>query len=48
MEAEHIHTRKKLQRKGKYRNVKEIKNRERNIERDLNHKASEEAKQNEN
>ncbi|MEM3196819.1 MAG: transposase [Conexivisphaerales archaeon] len=55
MEAEHIHKkyknmRRKLQKKGKYRKVKEIKNRERNIERDLNHKVSkkivEEAKQN--
>ncbi|MEM3261775.1 MAG: hypothetical protein QXW72_05270 [Conexivisphaerales archaeon] len=44
--------RRKLQKKGKYRKVKEIKNRERNIERDLNHKVSkkivEEAKQNGN
>ncbi|MEM3855300.1 MAG: IS200/IS605 family accessory protein TnpB-related protein, partial [Conexivisphaerales archaeon] len=55
MEAEHIHKkyknmRRKLQKKGKYRKVKEIKNRERNIERDLNNKVSkkivEEAKQN--
>ncbi|MEM0146439.1 MAG: hypothetical protein QXY52_02745 [Conexivisphaerales archaeon] len=57
MEAEHIHKkyknmRRKLQKKGKYRKVKEIKNRERNIERDLNNKVSkkivEEAKQNGN
>ncbi|MEM4108823.1 MAG: hypothetical protein QXQ65_02300 [Conexivisphaerales archaeon] len=52
-EAEHIHKkyknmRRKLQKKGKYRKVKEIKNREKNIERDLNHKVSEEAKQNGN
>ncbi|MEM3197006.1 MAG: hypothetical protein QXW72_08170 [Conexivisphaerales archaeon] len=56
-EAEHIHKkyknlRRKLQKKGKYRKVKEIKNRERNIERDLNNKVSkkivEEAKQNGN
>ncbi|MEM4127197.1 MAG: hypothetical protein QW508_06535 [Conexivisphaerales archaeon] len=40
MEAEHVHTRKKLQKKGKYRKIKEIKNGERNIERNLNHKVS--------
>ncbi|MEM4063232.1 MAG: hypothetical protein QW428_04670 [Conexivisphaerales archaeon] len=57
MEAEHVHKkyknmRRKFQKKGKYRKVKEIKSRERNIERDLNNKVSkkivEEAKQNGN
>ncbi|MHB1493109.1 MAG: RNA-guided endonuclease TnpB family protein [Thermoplasmataceae archaeon] len=53
--AEHVHKknknmRKDLQKHGKYRKVKETKNRERRIEKDLNHKVSrkivQEAKQN--
>ncbi len=53
--ADHVHRkykdmRKDLQKKGKYRMVKKTKNRERRIERDINHKVSkkivQEAKQN--
>ncbi|MEM3197475.1 MAG: hypothetical protein QXK57_03930 [Conexivisphaerales archaeon] len=44
MEAEHVHTRKKVN-TGR---TKKIKNRERNIERDLNNKVSKKAKQNGN
>ena len=53
--ADHVHKkhkdmRKDLQKKGKYRMVKKTKNRERRIERDINHKVSkkivQEAKQN--
>ncbi len=44
-EAHHVHkkyknTRKNFQKKGKYRKVKKTKKRERNIEKDINHKVS--------